>query len=94
MTLEEYRSAINSIDSEANRQKNIIHRKFAEERNPFKIGDIVTDHYQTIRIEEMGVYLSYGTPQMKFFGPVLTKSGYERKDKAKSWVFQENVKNA
>lgn len=71
-----------------------LDKQYALENNPVKIGDIVTDHYHTIKVESMMQTTSCEVPQMKYYGTELKKDGKPKKvqPRTKEPVFQRNIK--
>ncbi len=66
-------------------------RKYCDANNPHKIGDIITDHWSTIKIDEMKYYLDESQPQMVYFGFVLKKDLSPRLDKIRESIYQTNI---
>lgn len=76
-------------------EKNII-REFAFSNNPYKIGDIVTDHIGSIKIEK--IKYSYSAnfdelPQCVYYGIELNKNGKPSKKQNHTAVWQCNIKS-
>ncbi len=93
MTLEELLTRILAIDQEAKKRKEELYRAYAYANNTVKVGDIISDGVSCICVKTMGVYVNfYGSVQMRYNGPELTKGGTPRKDGRESWVYQENIK--
>ena len=53
MTKKDFLSQLNILRQDYKKAKEALYLKFAEENNPFKIGDIVEDHYHTIKIRKI-----------------------------------------
>lgn len=93
MTKEELLTRVLAIDQEAKKRREELYRAYAYANNTVKIGDIISDRETCICVKKMGVYVDiYGSAQMRYFGPELTKAGTPRKDGRESWVYQENIK--
>ena len=77
MNKEEYLKAKKALEEECEINKKHLARKFAYSNNPVKIGDIITDHYKTIRVEKLvyGRNFGYTFPCMFYYGTRLTKKG-------------------
>lgn len=77
MNKEEYLKAKNALEEECEIKKKNLAREFAYSNNPVKIGDIITDHYKTIRVEKFlyGRNFGYTFPCMFYYGTRLTKKG-------------------
>ena len=56
----------------------VCNRRLKHPSEMLKVGDIVTDHYQTIRVERMSLY-GYPIPFMRYQGTELTKQGVPKK---------------
>ena len=94
MTAKELQEKCMALQRECNDKQNELRKQYAIEHNPVKVGDIVTDHYHTIRVEKMRAY-GFPISFMQYRGTELTKQGVPKKrqpvpDKP---VFQSNVKS-
>lgn len=81
-----------ALQSECNDKQTALRIQFAKEHNPVKVGDIVTDHYHTIRVENMVVY-GANIPYMRYTGTAMTKKGVpaKRQPCPPEPVFQCNI---
>ncbi len=77
MNKEEYLKAKKALEEECEIKKKHLAREFAFSNNPVKIGDIITDHYKTIRVEKLLYGYNLGTPFscMFYCGTRLNKKG-------------------
>jgi hypothetical protein len=77
MNKEEFLKAEKTLKEELEIKKKQLLREFAYSNNPVKIGDIITDHYKTIRVEKFLWGRYFGTPFSCMFyrGTRLTKKG-------------------
>ena len=93
MTYEELSNKRLALYREYEKQKEQLETEYAQEHNPVKIGDIVTDHYHTIRVENMSVY-GHPIPCMRYTGIAMTKKGVpaKRQPVPREPVFQEYMK--
>ena len=84
MNKEEYLKANKALEEECEIKKKHLAREFAYSNNPVKIGDIITDHYKTIRVEKFfcGYNFGYKLPCMFYRGVRLTKKGEPAKREA------------
>jgi len=82
MTKKDFLSQLNILRQDYKKTKEDLYLKFAEENNPFKIGDIVSDYYHTIKIRKIkhrfpdarGIFNSESDfPTTIFTGTELTK---------------------
>ena len=81
MTLEEFRLKEQEIQERYEKDRQQLESRFAHENNPIKIGDVITDHYHSIKVEQMGVVIIIGgnlinrKPCMRYYGTEMTKKG-------------------
>lgn len=92
MTHEELKQKIAYIERVSEFQKKAVYREFVESNAKYKIGDIVGDATDIIRVEEISYYESRNVISIYYYGPLLTKKGEPRKDGAKRAVFECNIK--
>ena len=94
MTSEELKEKCMALQRECNDKQMELRKQYAIEHNPVKVGDIVTDHYHTIRVEKMSIY-GNPVPSMQYRGTELTKQGVPKKHQPVIYnpVFQENVES-
>lgn len=78
MTVNELTEGLIGIQREANHKQDELREQFAKGHNNIKVGDIITDHYHTIKVERMNV-CGYPVPFMRYYGIELTKKGEEKK---------------
>lgn len=78
MTAKELQEKMIALQREFIEKQSVLLKQYAIEHNPVKVGDIVTDHYHTIRVERMGVY-GHPVPFMRYHGTELTKQGEPKK---------------
>lgn len=92
MTNEEMKQKIAHIERVALLQKIAIYREFAESNAKYKIGDIVGDDSDIIRVEQISYSIYHGDISIYYYGPLLTKKGEPRKDGAKRAVYESVIK--
>ena len=51
MTEQEYREALHRIKVKAENERRMLAKEFATEHSPVKVGDYVSDCFDTIRVE-------------------------------------------
>lgn len=92
MTSEELQEKCMALQRECNDKQMELRKQYAIEHNPVKVGDIVTDHYHTIRVEKISMY-GHPVPYMKYTGIELTKQGEPKKRQPipPNPVFQCNI---
>lgn len=93
MTREQYIQKRIDIQKECYAKESELRRLYAIEHNPVKEGDIVTDHYHTIKVEKTEIY-GHPVPYMVYHGIELTKQGLPKKHQPirSNPVYQENMK--
>ena len=95
MTEEEYEAKRTFIQKEYNNKLKALNKECASSNNPYKIGDVITDHYHTIRIERIGLSSHKAhndMPQCVYRGVELKKDGTPKKRQVDTVMFQCNVK--
>ena len=95
MNKEEYLKAKKALEEECEIKKKHLAREFAFSNNPVKIGDIITDHYKTIRVLKFLWGYDFGSqmPCMFYRGVRLTKKGEPAKREADgSGVSQTDIR--
>lgn len=92
MTNEEMKQKIAHIERVASLQKKAVYREFVLSNAKYKIGDIVGDATDIIRVESISYSEYHGDIAIYYYGPLLTKKGEPRKDGAKRAVFESNIK--
>ncbi len=92
MNLEEYKSALNDIEKEAKAKKQQLYKDYAKANNPYKEGDIITDHIGSIRIEKITAVMDANNiPVCWYDGKVIKKDGTPTKRGAKRSIYQHNI---
>jgi len=92
MTKEALKEKIAAIDRLAEVQKRAACFEYVRTNAKYKIGDIVGDSADTIRVESIKFTGSRGDISIYYYGPALTKKGEPRKDGAKRAVYECNIK--
>lgn len=94
MTAKELQEKCIALQRECNDKQTELRKQYAIEHNPVKVGDIVTDHYHTIQVENMSIY-GHPTPFMLYQGTELNKQGVPKKRQPVPVhpAFQSNVKS-
>ena len=93
MTKEEFINAKSIIDEEANVKKKALSKEFSFSNNPYKIGDVITDHSGSLKITEIKWgYMGFGdTPMCVYIGTELLKSGLPEKRQINTKIYQSNI---
>lgn len=74
MTKEEYETQLAAFEKEYKAKRNELARDYAMANNPYKLGDILQDHYQIIKVERIGYGTNlHGLPECWYRGTQLTK---------------------
>jgi hypothetical protein len=99
MTQEEYKSKFLGINNDFQVKLKSLAKEYAISNNPYKIGDVVTDHMGSIKIEQIKFYFSTLPnsslfPSCTYFGIEVTKRGEPKKGGKKRSVYQENLINS
>lgn len=93
MTKNEMISKIEEIKHAARLQMRDVYSEYVKSNAKYKIGDIVCDSTDTIRVEIVTFSLLGGDISIYYRGPLLTKKGNPRKDGTKRAIFEDNIKN-
>lgn len=93
MTKEEYKSKVIEINNDRELKLKSLAKEYALSNNPYKIGDIVTDHIKTVKIEKIQFTLGglQSPPECVYTGIELTKKGEPNKKGNKRSVYQSNI---
>ena len=83
-----------ALQRECNDKQMELRKQYAIEHNPVRVGDIVTDHYHTIRVEKMSIY-GHPISFMLYRGTELTRQGVPKKRQPvpDNPAFQNNVES-
>lgn len=92
MTREELEKKILAIRAEAERQKDLAYKQYVADNAKYKVGDIVSDLVDTIRIESIH-YSVYRDISIFYWGVLLTKKGVPRKDGEKRAIYERMIIN-
>ena len=65
--------------------------EYARANSVYKKGDIVTDHYHSIKIDRITITIDHGIPKCVYTGLRIKKDGSVFKNKEISSVYQCNV---
>lgn len=93
MTKEEFNKRLNKLSEQFDKDKESLYMQYAKENCNIEIGDIVTDHTHTIKVESMASYYDFSKnePLMVFYGPDHKKDGTISKRQTNTPVYQSNV---
>ncbi len=93
MTHEEYKLKKEGLEKQHRIVVNSLNRECALSNNKYQVGDIVTDHIGSIKIESIGVEISFGSgiPTCTYAGLELKKDLTPTKKLTKRQVWQSNI---
>ena len=91
MTTEEYKTKIRELKSNLEQQELELMKEFVRSNNPYKVGDIVTDHIGRLKIEKMSYSWGFGNPEAVYYGTELKKDGTVCKKQTGRALFQSNI---
>lgn len=93
MEYQEYEDRLKGLELEFEQKKSKLIKEYVDANNPYKIGDKVTDHANSIIIEKIKYHISlHGTPSAVYYGSELKKDGTPKKNGNKTYVYQINLK--
>jgi len=89
-----YKQALNILDRAYQTKKNNLIKQCALENNPYKIGDIIEEQEQRIKVKKISVTLDYTSrvPTCFFEGKRLTKENKEYKSGKYGRIYQQSAK--
>lgn len=94
MTPEELKQKIDEIEKQSALDKKAVIRQYCDEKNPYKLGDVFTDHIGSIKIDKMGYSYgnSFGPDRacMVYEGVELKKDGSPKKNNPRRMAWQSN----
>lgn len=95
MTKPELDAKLKELETQYVAQCQLLKIAFCKANNPYRVGDIFTDHIGSIRIEKIGFYLSGSMGHTcTYEGVVLKKDGKETKNRDKRTAYQKNEKKS
>ena len=91
--IENYQAELKALDKEFELKKQNLIRLYAQENNPYKVGDTIKDHIGSVVIEKIAYTINYSNkfPTCSYYGLELKKDLTPRKDGSKRWVAQNNI---
>lgn len=95
MTKQEYREVLHEINVKAENERRILARAFATEHSSVLVGDYISDHCDTIRVESWvvvnGTYEYNSLPCLVYKGKTCKKDGTPRKYSKNCRIEQRNL---
>jgi len=92
MTKELLYKEIANIDEWAKRRKEALYTEYVRTNAKYKIGDIICDGLDSIKITRVGYALEQGNIEIFYFGILLTKQLKPRKDGSTRYIYEKNIK--
>lgn len=92
MNREELEQKLKELKIKYDSEKFEIIKSYCDANNPYKVGDVFTDHMGSVIVEKIKYYYSdfYVGYYCTYLGAVLKKDGKARKNNDKRWAFQSN----
>lgn len=90
MSEEEYNEQLAKLKQELKRREEVLAKTYAYANNPVFIGDIVTDHVTTIKVQKIGIYRSL-YPSCFYIGVELKKDLTPKKRQENTTIYQCNI---
>ena len=91
MEYSEYKDKLSDLKAKHHNEKVALAREYAYSNNPYKVGDTVTDHIGSIRVDRIRVDIT-DNPCCIYYGIELTKKGVPYKSGSTRGVYQMNIK--
>lgn len=91
MNKDELKQKLTALEKQYELDRKEIFKQYAYANNPYKIGDIISDHNTTIEIKSIGVYISYGESSCIYKGTQLNKDGKVNKRQDNTTIYQINI---
>jgi hypothetical protein len=93
MIKEEYILKLKKLEEKFNNEKKELYKEYALSNNPYKVGDIIEDHYHVIKIEKIEVHkFLEAFPSCVYKGEVLTKKLIPAKVQKDVYMYQSGIK--
>ena len=83
---------IAQIEKDAQVQKNAVYEEYVRDNAKYKIGDIVCDSCDRIRVESVRYSTLWNDVAIYYYGPIVTRKGVPRNGGSKMAVFECNIK--
>jgi hypothetical protein len=92
MNINEYKEMKKQIEKEAEKKLLSLAKEYAFSNSTVRIGDIVEDHSDRIKVDKINFGISDRIPVCVYHGVRLTKKGEPCKRDPRTAVWQSNVK--
>lgn len=93
MTKEELKEHLSQLETRHRQDITTLYKEYELSNNVYKIGDIISDHSTTIKIEKIKVSILFGESQCVYEGTQLKKDGTPSKKQNNTTIFQSNIKS-
>jgi len=80
------------LSKEYHKKEMELKKEFAFSNNHIKIGDIISDHFQTIQVDKIQFSVGNGYPQCVYIGKLFTKKRKPFKNGKLGQIWQCNLK--
>lgn len=90
MTIEQLKSEKHNAELIHERELKKIYIKYALANNPHQIGDIISDHNGSLKIEKIKVFISFGESECIYEGISLDQKGKPTKKQGRN-IYQSNI---
>lgn len=87
----EYEIALKELLIKQDKERLELAKSFALANNPYKIGDIVTDHIGNVKVEQIQIDRYSKPPRCVYYGLELKKDGTPTKKMNRRNVWQTNI---
>jgi len=92
MEREEYLRKLKELELSQAKQRKDLAIEYAKLNNPYNVGDIISDHIGTIKIESISFDWGWNnSPQCVYNGVILKKDLTPNKLNKKTSVYQSNI---
>jgi hypothetical protein len=90
MTIQDYNKRKQELDFDFRKKVNELMKEYIDSNNPYKIGDIITDHIGSIKIESINYTMTFGLSGMEaiYIGLEFKKDGTLGKER---FVYQTDI---
>lgn len=92
MTKEFLYKQIAYIDKIAQTKKDALYKEYVKTNAQYRIGDIIFDGVDSIKITRIGYVMEQGNIEIFYFGILLTKQLKPRKDGSTRYIYEKNIK--
>ena len=90
MTEEILKEELEKIKADYENAKRELYIKYAKSQEKFKVGDIIKDCVNTILIDRITCFVSFGIPMPAYRGKVLKKDLTQKKNKESFSIYGNN----